>query len=160
MDIYIAPDETRTLTRIPPELLRPAPGLPEGNMVLGPDGAGHCPLLTERGCSIYGDRPRVCRRYDCRMYAITGVAVDPRQPEIAQRVGAWGIAADTKLARVAALLLSRRDLFPPGVLPDQPGQIAVLAVRTYRFLSGEPDEAFVAEVCRVSRQIAYHASNT
>src|SRR5690349_2465179 len=71
--VHIGPDETDTLAHIPRELLFPAPRQPEGNVVLGYDANGCCPMLTEAGCSIYEHRPRACRMYDCRVFAAAGV---------------------------------------------------------------------------------------
>jgi Fe-S-cluster containining protein len=85
--VHIAPDETRTLARIPAALLFPAPGQPKGHMVLGYDERGHCPMLVDDRCSIYTDRPRTCRTYDCRIFAATGVT--PDQPLVAEQVERW-----------------------------------------------------------------------
>ena len=46
-----------------------------------------CPVLVGGRCTIYEDRPLVCRTYDCRMYAATGVA--PDRAEIAAQVRRW-----------------------------------------------------------------------
>ena len=43
--VHIGPDETETLARVSSELLFPAPGRPEGNVLLGYDENGHCPML-------------------------------------------------------------------------------------------------------------------
>ncbi|MGZ4755734.1 MAG: hypothetical protein ACXWA9_12555, partial [Acidimicrobiia bacterium] len=51
--IHIEPDETRTLARIPAALLFPAPQMPKGNVLLGYDEHGHCPMLVDDECSIY-----------------------------------------------------------------------------------------------------------
>ena len=85
--VYIEPDETETLARIPAALLFPAPRRPPGHVVLGYDERGHCPMLIDGGCSIYEHRPRTCRMYDCRVFAAAGV--DPEKPEVAERVQEW-----------------------------------------------------------------------
>jgi Fe-S-cluster containining protein len=85
--VHIAPDETETLGRIPRRLLFPAPLMPEGHVVIPHDARGHCPLLVGGRCSIYEDRPRTCRTYDCRVFAATGVAPDDRL--IAERAARW-----------------------------------------------------------------------
>jgi len=59
--VHIGPDETDTLAHIPAELLFPAPLLPKGNVLLGYDGRGHCPMLADDRCTIYEHRPVVCR---------------------------------------------------------------------------------------------------
>ena len=91
--VPIGADETDTLAHIPAELLFPAPRLPKGNVLLGYDERGHCPMLAPDGrCSIYEHRPRTCRTYDCRIFAATGLDVgadDPTKDPIAERVRQW-----------------------------------------------------------------------
>ena len=87
--VGIAPDETDTLAHIPPELLFPAPRMPAGHLVLGYDERGWCPMLTERGCSIYEHRPRACRTYDCRIFAATGIEPDDDDGPVAARARRW-----------------------------------------------------------------------
>ena len=77
--IHIEPDETDTLSRIPAELLFPAPRLPRGHVLLGYDERGHCPMLIDDQCSIYEHRPKTCRTYDCRIFPAAGVGIDDRQ---------------------------------------------------------------------------------
>ena len=144
MFIRIAPEETRTLERIPAAILFPAPGLPAGHVLMGYDEHGRCPMLVDNTCSIYADRPQTCRDYDCRIFAATGVPVDEAtQREIAARVSAWvfeyhddrGRDEHRILRETAAFLRAKRDLFPPGRLPAYPVQLAALAVRVYRLFS-------------------------
>ena len=45
--IHIRPEETQTLARIPGELLFAAPGLPEGNVLLGYYEIGHSLMLID-----------------------------------------------------------------------------------------------------------------
>ncbi|HEX3542140.1 MAG TPA: YkgJ family cysteine cluster protein, partial [Acidimicrobiales bacterium] len=73
--IAIGPDEEATLARIPADVRFPAPRRP-GHFVLGYDERGHCPMLVDGKCSIYEDRPRACRTYDCRVFAAAGVELD------------------------------------------------------------------------------------
>ena len=90
--VHIGPDEADTLAHVPSELLFPAPRMPKGHVLLGYDQHGHCPMLTEDGCSIYDHRPRTCRTYDCRIFTATGLRVDdgdPAKREIAARAGRW-----------------------------------------------------------------------
>jgi len=97
--VHIDPDETETLARVPAELRFPAPGLPNGHVVLGYDEHGHCPMLVDDACSIYEHRPRTCRTYDCRVFAATGVEPDASQPAIAARVREWRFDVDDQAAR-------------------------------------------------------------
>ena len=88
--IHVEPDEERARARIPRALLVPAPGLPKGHLVMGFDQQGRCPMLVDDACSIYDDRPRTCRRYDCRVFAVAGVdPADDGKPLVADRVRRW-----------------------------------------------------------------------
>jgi uncharacterized protein len=163
MFIHIGPEETRTLQRIPGALLFPAPGLPKGHVLMGYRDTGNCPMLVDNECSIYKDRPRTCRDYDCRVFAATDVPVDPRtQPEIASRVKAWVFDYASEESReehravkaAAAFLRENRDLFPPGSIPNYPVPLAVLAVKIYKLFaemmgaSAMPDAAIAQAILR------------
>lgn len=159
MFVHIRPDETATLQRIPRALLFPAPGLPKGHVLLGYDDQGQCPMLVEGNCSIYDNRPQTCRDYDCRIFAATGIPVEP-QSEIAQRVTAWrfrfrtaeGRAHRTALQNAAAFLQVNRDLFPKGSLPSSPGPLAAVSVRIYQLFAGaapKPNAAAVRAIMEV-----------
>jgi Fe-S-cluster containining protein len=85
--VHVAADEQDALAHIPTELLFPAPQQPRGNMVMGFDDQGRCPMLGETGCTIYAHRPRTCRTYDCRIFTAAGI--EPDQPFIAERTARW-----------------------------------------------------------------------
>ena len=85
--VHVGPDETAALARIPAELLFAAPGFPAGHVLMGYDERGHCPMLVDGLCTIYDDRPRTCRTYDCRIFAAADVV--PDAPAIAARVEQW-----------------------------------------------------------------------
>jgi Putative zinc- or iron-chelating domain len=88
--IHISPDEVDALAVIPANLLFPAPRLPAGHVLMGYDERGHCPMLIDGACSIYEDRPRTCRTYDCRVFAASGLNLeDPAKSAINDRVGRW-----------------------------------------------------------------------
>ena len=121
--VLIEPDEAATLKRIDGSLLAPAPGRPPGWKVLGFDQDGRCPMLGESGCTIYEDRPRTCRVYDCRVFAAAGV--DPDQPLVATRARTWvfsGVPAEVPLQ--ARSKVSRGDdprrAALSAVLDDEP----------------------------------------
>ena len=141
MFIHIRPEEIETLRQIPRTSLFAAPGLPKGHVLMGYNEAGHCPMLIDNKCSIYAYRPQTCRDYDCRVFPATGIAADAElQPEIAQRVQDWSFRYENQesrdehslLQKTARFLLEKKNLFPPGTLPSNPVQFAVLAVRIYR----------------------------
>jgi uncharacterized protein len=132
--LHIRPGEKRTRKRLPKDYLSVARGLPPGYLLLGHTEDGACPVLVHGRCTIYEDRPLVCRTYDCRLYAAT--EVEPDRAEIATQVRLWRFtypqAEDRELqdAVFAALAFIRRT---PSCLPSeaarrQPIRLATLAV--------------------------------
>jgi len=111
MFIHIAPDEVDALRHIPRQLLFPAPGAPAGHVVMGYDQDGCCPMLGERGCTIYDHRPRTCRSFDCRVFAATAVDAGDDKPLLAARVARWRFRdddeADERARRSVADAVSR-----------------------------------------------------
>ena len=137
--IHIAPEETATLARIPEQLLFPAPGQPKGNVLMGYDKNGHCPMLINNRCSIYEHRPQTCRTYDCRIFPAAGIAVsEPEKALIARRAQLWKFDYPTPRDRsehaavqaAATFLSERAECFPNGV-PKHSTQLAVLAIEVY-----------------------------
>ena len=127
--VHIEADEVETLAHIHAELQFPAPRMQEGNVLLGYDENGHCPMLVDDRCSIYEHRPRTCRTYDCRVFAAAGVEPDrERQVEIAERVSRWSFDEPTEADRSAhaAVLAAAQDL------EGDPIHVAVQAVRRAR----------------------------
>jgi hypothetical protein len=49
-------------------------------------------MFADGRCSIYDERPRACRQYDCRVFAVSGVI--PDQPAVAERVRQWQVVGD------------------------------------------------------------------
>lgn len=144
--IHIGPEETETLTHTPGELLFAAPGLAKGNVLLGYDKNGRCPMLGGDGCSIYEHRPATCRTYDCRVFAAAGIAAD-REP-ISQRVRGWVFSYPTDDDRrehaavqaAARFLQEHGGCFPGGAVPSSPAQVALLAIKVYGVFLGHPVE--------------------
>lgn len=158
--IKVRPNETEALRHIPAQHLQPAPGEP-GTMMMGFDAAGHCPMFGTQGCSIYAHRPDTCRTYDCRIFTAAGMQAGDTRSVINQRVARWRFtypdAADREEHRAvmaaAAFLRQHPVRFPDGRIPSRPGDIAVLAVKSYRvFLGGNPHDADAAsgiiDACR------------
>jgi hypothetical protein len=134
--VHIGPDEAETLAVVPGDLLFPAPGLPPGHLLLPYDARGRCPLLDEAGrCTIHERRPWTCRTYDCRVFAAAGIGAD--REAISERARRWRFAfAEPEAAHLqAAVAAAARWIpehaaaFPGGAVPDDPAQLAVLAVR-------------------------------
>jgi Fe-S-cluster containining protein len=138
--IHIAPDESQTLRRIPKSLLFAAPGLPAGNVLMGYDENGSCPMLVDEKCSIYAHRPKTCRTYDCRVLAAAGVDGGGKEKaRLNRRIRRWQFSYPTPDDRVdhaavreaATFLHDHADRFPVGFVPGNPAQLAVLAVIVY-----------------------------
>jgi Fe-S-cluster containining protein len=138
--IHVGPEETETLAHIPAELLFPAPRLPAGNVLLGYDENGHCPMLIDGECSIYEHRPRTCRTYDCRVFPAAGVELeDDDKRAIARQARRWRFDFPAEVDRVkldavraaAAFVREHEDLLPDDVVPANATQRAVLAIEVH-----------------------------
>lgn len=148
--VHVAPDETETLAAIPPALLFSAPGHSDGTRVMGFDAAGCCPMLQHGRCSIYHQRPRTCRRYDCRVFAAAGRAPKRvEQSEVAARAMRWRFdyADQTDRRRHAAIRRARTYLsdnaeWLPDSQPRQESGMAALAIALHEhFLDAEAPPA-------------------
>jgi len=144
--VHVGPAEADALAQIPPDVLFPAPGLPEGHVVMGYDERGRCPMLAEDGrCGIYDHRPRTCHVYDCRVFAAAGIAADGA--DITRRARRWTFAYPGRRDRdehdavraAARFVRERADCFPGGAVPRAPAQIAVLAVEASDVFLGRAD---------------------
>jgi len=177
--IHIRPEETRTISSIPGELLSPAPGLPSGNVLLGYDENGRCPMLVDEKCSIYDTRPLTCRNYDCRVFAATGIS--PGEADkilIDHQVKRWKFSYPTikdrkvqsAVKEAARFLRERAECFPEGVIPANTTQLAILAIKVYNvFLkyiddSGvtknlPPDETIVSAVLEALDKFGAESEN-
>jgi hypothetical protein len=137
--VHIEPDETNTLARIPDALLFPAPRMPRGNVILGYDERGHCPMLVDGKCSIYDDRPRACRTYDCRIFAAADLALDDGDKAlIAERVRRWRFSYPTPddrdrhaAVRAAARYLEEHGEPAGDAIPTTVTGIAVRAIELH-----------------------------
>ena len=142
--VHVAPGDVAARRRIPAELLFPAPGRPPGHLLMGYDEHGRCPMLTDAGCSIYEDRPRTCRAFDCRVHAAAGTSPDgPDEADVAGQVARWRFRLDEPdderrwtAVHFAARHLETADL-PPDAAPTRPADVAAAALRTHDlFLDG------------------------
>lgn len=139
--VHVEPDETDALAHIPSALLFPAPGLPAGHVLLGYDEQGRCPMLGERGCTIYAHRPRTCRAYDCRVFPATGL--DPAadgKPAIAERTRRWRFRHPSAQDDVAhdAVRAAAADLRPQA---RSATHAAVLAIQRHKPDAAAPGSA-------------------
>jgi uncharacterized protein len=168
--VHVGPEETDALVHIPPDVRFPAPGMPAGHVVLGFDQRGRCPMLDGGGrCAIYEHRPLTCRTYDCRVFAAAGVDAD--RDEITRRARRWRFACPAPRDRdgLAAVSAAARWVrghaaaFPGGAVPDDPAQLAVLAVKAAGvFLPGGPaaaGESDAAVAAAIVRAAAFDADD-
>jgi Fe-S-cluster containining protein len=140
--IHIEPNETDTLAAIPVGLAVPAPGGGAGHRLLGFDQRGRCPMLAAGSCSIYAQRPATCARYDCRIFAATGLAEGgPEKAEIMQRARRWAFSYRDSQERSrhealkagARLLVASREALG-DLLPATATQLAMLVIRLHPVL--------------------------
>ena len=143
--IHIRPEEKAAISRIPANVLFAAPGQPKGHLLMGYDSAGLCPMLKAKNCVIYEHRPQTCRDYDCRIFAAAGIAAgDNEKAVINERVERWLFSYPTKLdcdehqaVKTAATFIHEHAChFPGGRVPDNPSQLAVLAIKSYEVFIG------------------------
>jgi len=143
--IHIRPEEQATISSIPANLLFSAPGQPKGHLLIGYDTAGICPMFQERKCTIYEHRPRACRDYDCRIFTAAGItAGGDEKAVIDERVKRWVFSYPTRLDRdehravmqAASFIQKHGCHFPGGHVPENPSQLAVLAIKAYAVFTG------------------------
>jgi Fe-S-cluster containining protein len=148
--IHIKPEETQTRARIPKKLLFAAPLMPKGNVLLGYDEKGRCPMLIDDKCSIYQHRSITCRNYDCRIFPAAGMAAgDDDKVLINEHIRRWKFSYPTKrdlsqhlaVQAAARFLREHAECFPAGVLPRNPTQLAILAIKVYDVFFKDNDES-------------------
>lgn len=150
--IPLRPADLVALERVPPEHLH-LPVASGGLARMGYRADGTCPMLCNRKCTIYADRPQTCRDYDCRIYAATGLLPDGDRPVIRERVQAWRFrfesAADQEVAkavrRAAQFIMTNAVRFPVAMRADSATAAAVLAVKCHVLFVDEAGPAGVAE---------------
>jgi len=163
--VHVRPEDAAARAVIPARLLVKAPGQPDGHFVIGFSNDGSCPMLNERRCSIYPQRPRTCRDYDCRIFAAAGIDAGGRDKAVInERVRAWTFTYDddadrlthTAVRTAAAFIREHAASFPDRRVPSAPSDIAVLALKAYTvFLdlddadtSEEKIAAAIVDACR------------
>jgi uncharacterized protein len=138
--IHIDPNDTRTIKRIPKELLFPAPLYPKGYMILGYDEHGCCPMFKKDECSIYRNRPAACRSFDCRILAASGVkVVEKNYRLVAKQAQRWEFIysndhdhmLNSAVQYSAEFLIKHRDSFPAEWVPRNSIQLAFLSIIVY-----------------------------
>ena len=150
--IHVEPDEAATLAAIPAALLFPAPGLPQGHKLMGYGADGACPMLRDGRCSIYGVRPRACRRYDCRVFAVTGVEPEPDKIAVRSAVAQWRVECEDAtvqqrldaIRRAAAYLRTHAAALPATGNPGQRALQAIALAHMFPGSDSEPNREVVA----------------
>jgi hypothetical protein len=145
--IHIGPDETETRSRIPAELMVPAPGLPSGHVVLGYDEHGRCPMLVDNQCSIYEHRPTTCRTYDCRILPAAGLRIgDADKVLIDRQAQRWRFSYPTPAdrnrhaaVRAAVTFLDDHPDLLPRRTDSTATQRAVVAIELHDAFLGHDD---------------------
>lgn len=160
--IHIKAKETGTLAGIPKKLLFDAPGQPKGNVLLGYDRHGRCPMLKNNKCSIYDNRPLTCRIYDCRVFAAAGIDAGDDKEDITKQVIRWNfdypgkqdIEEQNAVRAAVHFLQENKKLLPEDISPNNHSQLAILAIKVYKvFLktdrsSGCSTSEIAEKICR------------
>jgi hypothetical protein len=142
--------------------LEPAPGN-RGDMLMGYDEHGHCPMFANGVCSIYSRRPDTCRTYDCRIFTAAGLpAGGDDKSVINARVARWRFDYPTaedrdeqRAVRAAAAYLRQHPVrFPNGRVPSRAAEIAVLAIKSYPVFMNPPasDAEITAAIVATTRE--------
>lgn len=147
--IPLRPDDRVALARVPDQHLQ-LPVAPGALARMTPRDDGRCPMLEADLCSIYADRPRTCRDYDCRIYAAAGLEPDGHRPVIQQRVREWrfdfAAARERAMAeavhQAAQFIRDHAALFPATARAHSATAVAVLAVQSWElFDTGGPAQS-------------------
>ncbi len=134
--IHVEPSDTAALEVIPADLLFQAPSSPVGHRLMGLSADGHCPMLVDERCSIYKQRPKTCRTYDCRVFAAAGVDAGGEEKRgVNQQLADWTFRYQDAHARrlheavrtIVSLVLGNADQFPAG-LWQNPSPLALFAI--------------------------------
>jgi Fe-S-cluster containining protein len=79
---------------------------------MGYDEHGHCPMLVAGKCSIYEQRPRTCRSYDCRVFAASGLLFDdPGKSSINEQVSRWQFQLPEEIDQIELEAVRRATAF-------------------------------------------------
>ncbi|KNZ40945.1 YkgJ family cysteine cluster protein [Acetobacterium bakii] len=161
--IHIRPEETKTIAHINKKLLFPAPGLPMGNVLMGYDEQGCCPMLINQKCSIYPHRALTCRSYDCRIFTAAGIDPgDDDKARIKKRTDQWEFAYPTQQDRdehfavqaAAQFIKEHAACFPQGAIPHNPSQLAILSIKVYAVFLKDDNGSAEAEKVSADAEIA------
>lgn len=149
--IHINTDEKDTVKAIPKKYLFKAPFRNNNCLIMGHLDNGYCPMLADDHCLIYNHRSQTCRNYDCRIFKAAGIpAGDKSKKLINEQLEKWEFRYPGKrdkelqkavLAAVKFMSI-RADCFPDANVPDDPSQIAILALKVYEIFLNQQDTDF------------------
>jgi uncharacterized protein len=139
--IHIGRRESRTIHAIPSKLLFPATNMAKGDLLMGYDAHGCCPMFLHDACSIYENRPLTCRQYDCRIFAAAGIDAGDGKDKIliTERSRQWEFAYPSEndllqhnaVKTAARFLAGHPDLNPKRLIPANATQLALLAIKLH-----------------------------
>jgi len=137
--IHIRSKEKDTIRHIPPKILFPAPRSARGDVLLGYNEHGRCPMLIDNSCTIYAHRPITCRTYDCRIFSAAGVSADGEPSMPSREIPRWRFSYPHPLDRQqhAAVKAACRFLqqhgkeLPVELVPGNAIQLALLSIKVY-----------------------------
>lgn len=137
--IQVGGDEAETISKIGIKRLVKAPGKIEGELILGYLKNGYCPMMVDKKCSIYEERPKTCRTYDCRIFAAAGIVPYSKENEITRRVRKWQFHySNTRdrlkhkaIIKAADFIKNEAKYFPHEKAPSEPGQLAITAIKVF-----------------------------
>ncbi len=160
--IHIKPEEKDTLAHIPKELLFYAPMMEKGNVLMGYDEHGNCPMLKDNKCSIYQHRPQTCRNYDCRIFTATGFSAgEEDQSDIIEQTKRWAFdmldnasaAAYAAVQAAAKFIMENQTQFPEGIVPKNATDQALFSLKIYSlFLDQEKQDTKIDEIVAFIKQ--------
>jgi len=171
--IQIDSTEKETLALIPAARLSRAANDNAQAWTLDQSCGGQCPMLVDGACSIYTQRPRACRRYDCRVFVATGVGLGTgARAAVNERVWQWRFdypseldeARQSAVLAAAAYLQRCADLIDPEVAPQDTGELAKAAVLVHELFldskSTSHDTQVAAAISQKLRSIREESAPT
>jgi uncharacterized protein len=138
--IHIRSREKETLRHIPPKILFPAPRSAQGDVLLGYNEHGRCPMLIDNSCSIYGHRPITCRTYDCRIFSAAGLSADDDETSVRSReIPQWRFSypqprdrqQHSAVKAASRFLQQHGKELPVELVPGNAIQLALLSIKVY-----------------------------
>jgi hypothetical protein len=117
-------------------------------------------MLQGDACSIYEDRPLTCRAYDCRVFAAAGIAAD--RGAITRQARRWTFVHPRQEDRdqhaavqaAARFVQEHAECFPGGAVPEDPAQVAIVALKVCEVFLERGEEPAAAGSARALPETA------